>query len=86
LSQAFHLAFFSGIRQFCIISTLLLLLFSWQKKTKNFLYPIDPRHFVYNIIVGFFVGCFISCLLTIGRKKNMLEVNKDLQGKQPNSK
>ena len=40
-----------------IVTTLLT-----KNKTTNFLYPIDPRHFVYNIIIGFFIGCFISCL------------------------
>ncbi len=40
-----------------------------SNKTQDFLYPIDPRHFVYNIITGFCVGCMISCLLVFGKKK-----------------
>ena len=38
-------------------------------KTQHYLYPIDPRHFVYNIIIGFCVGCLISCLLVFFKKK-----------------
>ena len=41
-----------------------------SNKTKDFLYPIDPRRFVYNIIIGFCVGCLASCLLVFGRKKS----------------
>jgi hypothetical protein len=40
-----------------------------SNKTQHFLYPIDPRHFVYNIIIGFCVGCLISCLLVFDKKK-----------------
>lgn len=41
-----------------------------SNKTEHFLYSIDPRHFVYNIIVGFCVGCLLSCLLVFGKKKS----------------
>jgi len=48
-----------------------------SNKTEHLLYSIDPRHFVYNIIVGFCVGCLISCLLVFGKKKsrNMTAAN-----------
>jgi hypothetical protein len=41
-----------------------------SNKTQHFLYSIDPRHFVYNIIIGFGVGCLISCLLVFGKRKS----------------
>jgi hypothetical protein len=41
-----------------------------SNKTQHFLYSIDPRHFVYNIIIGFCFGCLISCLLVLGKKKS----------------
>jgi MFS superfamily sulfate permease-like transporter len=40
-----------------------------EKNTKNFLYPIDPRNFVYKIIIGFCAGCLISCLLLIKKRQ-----------------
>ena len=41
-----------------------------SSKTQHFLYPIDPRHFIYNIIIGFCIGCLMSCLLVFGKKKS----------------
>ena len=57
-----------------IVSKLLL-----TNKTHHFSYPIDPRHFVYNIIVGFFIGCLISCLLAFGKNsKSKPAANKSI--------
>ena len=39
-----------------------------SKNTQHFIYPIDPRHFVYHIIIGFSVGCLVSCLLAFGKR------------------
>ena len=41
-----------------------------SNKTQHFLYPIDPRHFVYNMITGFCIGCLISCLLVFWKNKS----------------
>jgi hypothetical protein len=45
-----------------IVSKLLI-----EKNTTNFLYPIDPRNFVYFMIAGFLIGCLLSCLLVFGK-------------------
>ena len=39
-----------------------------SKNTQHFLYPIDPRNFVYKIMMGYGAGILISCLLFFKKK------------------